>query len=438
MIPRYSREKMAGIWTDKSRFDIWFEIELAALEAMAAEGIVPAAAWEQVRSEAVEVRIDPERILEIEARTRHDVVAFIWHIGEQMGEGRRWLHFGMTSSDVLDTCYAIQICRCADILLDDLEQLAAALKERALEHKQTLMIGRSHGIHAEPITLGLKLAIWYDETRRNIERLRAARKSMAVGKLSGAVGTFAHLPPQVEARVCAKLGLDPAPASNQIVQRDRHAQFFTTLAVIGGTMEKIATEIRHLQRTEVYEAEEPFAVGQTGSSAMPHKRNPIRSENLCGIARLMRSYAMAALENQALWHERDISHSSVERMIGPDATVTLDFGLDRLARLIRGWVIYPERMKRNLALMGGLEASQSLLLMLAQKGLPRDEAYKLVQRNAMQVWEQGADFKKTLLADAELIGHIGVEAIEQALDIGRHTRYVDEIFARVFGAQEAD
>jgi len=434
LIPRYTRPEIAAIWEPKARYGIWLEIELAAMQAMSDLEIIPREAWAEIESEAGSVEIDPERIEQIEERTRHDVVAFIWHISEQLkGEGKRWLHYGMTSSDVLDACYALQICRSADILIRDVEDLAGAVRDRAMEHRNTVMIGRSHGIHAEPITLGLKLAIWYDEMQRNLSRLRKAREDMAVGKLSGAVGTFAHLPPDVESRVCAKLGLKPAPASSQVVQRDRHAAFFCTLAVIGGSVEKMAVEIRHLQRTEVYEAEEPFTEGQTGSSAMPHKRNPIRSENLTGMSRLLRSYAMAALENQALWHERDISHSSVERVIGPDACIVLDFALARLTRLIKGWVIYPENMRRNLAKMGGLEASQSLLLALAQKGLSREEAYKLVQRNAMKVWEQGEDFQAALLSDEELTGYLSDDEIKRAFSIEPHIAHVDEIFKRVFG-----
>jgi adenylosuccinate lyase len=430
MIARYTREKMAAIWSDRNRYATWLKVEIAALEAMAAEGLVPAEAVEQVKAKA---DFDPRRIEEIEAVTRHDVIAFLTNVAEYVGEPSRWVHHGMTSSDVLDTAYNLQLVQAADLLLADLDALLAVLKRRAFEFKDTVQIGRSHGIHAEPITFGLKLAIWYDEMRRNRKRLIAARDDVRVGKLSGAVGTFAHLPPSVEERAMDALGLAPAPASSQIVQRDRHAAFFTALAVLGGTLEKIALEIRHLQRTEVYEAEEFFHAGQKGSSAMPHKRNPVLSENVCGLMRLLRGYAVAALEDQALWHERDISHSSTERVIGPDATIVADFALARLTGLLDKLLVYPENMKKNLALTGGLYASQTLLLELAKRGVSREDAYRLVQRNAMKVWEQGADFLTTLLADAELMAHLDEPTVRNAMDIKHQLRHVDYIFQRVFG-----
>jgi adenylosuccinate lyase len=365
--------------------------------------------------------------------TRHDVIAFLTNVAEHVGEPSRWVHLGMTSSDVLDTAYNLQLVQAAGILLEDIDELLAVLKRRAFEFKDTAQIGRSHGIHAEPITFGLKLAIWYDEMRRNHARLVAARESVRVGKISGAVGTFAHLPPSIEENALASLGLVPAPASSQIVQRDRHAAFFTTLAVLGGTLEKIALEIRHLQRTEVYEAEEYFHQGQKGSSAMPHKRNPVLSENVCGLMRLLRGYALAALEDQALWHERDISHSSTERVIGPDATIVADFALSRLTGLLDKLLVYPEHMQKNLAVTGGLYASQTLLLELARRGVSREDAYRLVQRNAMKVWEQGADFLAVLLADAELMSHLDEQTVRNAMDIKHQLRHIDHIFKRVFG-----
>jgi len=430
MIPRYTRAKMAAIWSDRNRYQCWLNVEIAALEAMVNEGLAPAEALAEVQAKAA---FDPERIEEIESVTRHDVIAFLTNVAEHVGPAARFLHLGMTSSDVLDTAYNLQLTQAADILLEDLDELLAVLKRRAFEHKDTVQMGRSHGIHAEPITFGLKLAIWYDEMRRNRARLEAAREGVRVGKISGAVGTFAHLPLRVEERTLATLGLAPAPASSQIVQRDRHAAYFTTLAVLAGSMEKIATEIRHLQRTEVYEAEEFFHKGQKGSSAMPHKRNPVLTENICGQCRLLRSYAVAALEDQTLWHERDISHSAVERVIGPDATVTADFTLARLTGVLDKLLVYPDNMRKNLERTGGLYASQSLLLALVQAGLTREDAYRIVQRNAMKVWEQGADFLTTLLADAELLKHVDEQTIRRALDVSHQLRHVDDIFRRVFG-----
>jgi adenylosuccinate lyase len=421
---------MAAIWSDQNRYQCWLNVELAALEAMAAHGLVPAEAVAEAKAKA---KFDPEQIEKIEAVTRHDVIAFLTNVAEHVGPASRYIHLGMTSSDVLDTAYNMQLVQSADLLLADLDKLLATLKRRAFEHKDTVQMGRSHGVHAEPITFGLKLAIWWDEMRRNRVRLVAAREDVRVGKISGAVGTFAHLPPSVEEQALAALEMQPAPASSQIVQRDRHAAFFTTLAVLAGSMEKIAVEIRHLQRTEVYEAEEFFHKGQKGSSAMPHKRNPVLSENVAGLCRLLRSYAIAALENQALWHERDISHSSAERVIGPDATIVADFALARIEGLLDKLLVYPENMLKNLNLTSGLYASQTLLLDLVQAGLTREDAYKIVQRCAMPVWEQGKDFLATLLADEELRKYVDEKTIRDALDVKRQLRHVDYIFKRVFG-----
>ena len=423
---------MGALWTDQHKYATWLRVELAAAQAMAEQGIVPAEAVEVLLAKA---DFTVERINEIEQVTRHDVNAFLDCVAEHAGPESRWLHLGMTSSDVLDTAFAIQLTEAADMLIEDVDALLVAIKPRALEHKDTVMIGRSHGIHAEPITFGLVLAIWYDEMKRNRARLVAARESVAVGKLSGAVGTFAHLPPAVEERTMAILGLAHAPASNQVVQRDRHAQFFTTLAILGGTMDKIGVEIRHMQRTEVLEAEEFFSEGQKGSSAMPHKRNPILSENICGGARIFRANALAALENQPLWHERDISHSSVERIIGPDSTILADFLLARLTRLIERLLVYPQNMLKNLDITRGLYASQALLLALVRTGMTRQEAYRMVQRNAMKVWEEGADFLETLLADEQLVASLGEPAIRESLDEHQQLRHVDAIFERVFGKE---
>lgn len=432
MIPRYSRPEMAEIWSPRTKFRIWFEIEAHALDAMAELGIVPPEAARAVWK-AKDVEFDIDRIDEIEAETRHDVIAFLTHLAEIVGpEEARFVHQGMTSSDVLDTCFNVQLVRAADLLIADLEALLAALKRRACEHKYTLRIGRSHGIHAEPTTMGLTFARFYAEMDRNLSRLRDARAEVATGAISGAVGTFANIDPRIEEHVCARLGLVPEPISTQIIPRDRHAAYFCALAVVASSIENIAVEIRHMQRTEVLEAEEYFAKGQKGSSAMPHKRNPVLSENLTGLARLVRSMAIPALENVALWHERDISHSSVERNIGPDATVTLDFALARLTGLIDKLVIHPENMARNLNLLGGLTMSQRVLLALTQAGVSREDAYRLVQRNAMKVWEEGKDFKAELLSDPEVRAALSAEEIEEKFDMGYHIKYVDTIFERVF------
>jgi adenylosuccinate lyase len=430
MIPRYSRPEMAEIWSPESRFRIWQEIETLAAEAMAELGVVPRAAAEAVRARG---GFDIARIDAVEREVKHDVIAFLTSLAEHVGPEARFVHQGMTSSDVLDTCFNLQLVRAADLLIADIDALLAALKRRALEHKHSLTIGRSHGIHAEPTTFGLKLAYAYAEFARGRERMARARAEVATCKISGAVGTFANVDPRVEAHVAAKLGLTPEPVSTQIAPRDRHAAYFATLAVIASSVERLAVEIRHLQRTEVGEAEEFFSQGQKGSSAMPHKRNPVLTENLTGLARMVRAYALPAMENVALWHERDISHSSVERMIGPDATVTLDFALARLAGVVDKLVVYPERMLANLNKSGGIVHSQRVLLALTQAGLSREDAYRLVQRHAMHSWEGGGDFKALLQADPEIGRALAPEQIEALFDLGYHTKHVDAIFARVFG-----
>ena len=433
MIPRYSRPEMVAIWSPETRFRIWFEIEAHACDAMAQLGVIPQANADAVWT-AAKADFNVARIDEIEAVTKHDVIAFLTHLGEIIGPDQaRFVHQGMTSSDVLDTCFNIQLVRAADLLIADLDMLLAALKRRALEHKFTVCIGRSHGIHAEPVTFGLKMAQAYAEMDRARSRMIAARAEVATGAVSGAVGTFANIDPRVEEHVCAKLGLTPEPVSTQVIPRDRHAMFFATLGVIASSLERIATEIRHLQRTEVLEVEEYFSPGQKGSSAMPHKRNPVLTENLTGLARLVRGMAMPAMENVALWHERDISHSSVERNIGPDATVTLDFALARLTSVIDKLLVYPDNMERNMNKFRGLVHSQRVLLALTQKGVSREDSYRLVQRNAMRVWEQGADFMTELKADPEVRAAMTEAEIESNFDIGYHTKHVDTIFARVFG-----
>ena len=433
MIPRYSRPEMTAIWSPETRFRIWFEIEAHAATAMAELGIIPkeaaAAIWD--KGGAAEFNIG--RIDEIEAITKHDVIAFLTHLAEFVGPDARFVHQGMTSSDVLDTCLNIQLTRAADLLLADLDRLLAALKTRAQEHKLTVTIGRSHGIHAEPTTFGIKLAQAYAEFQRNKARLEAARKEVATCAISGAIGTFANTDPRVEEYVADAMGLEPEPVSTQVIPRDRHAMFFATLAVIASSVERLATEIRHLQRTEVLEAEEYFAPGQKGSSAMPHKRNPVLTENLTGLARMVRAYAMPAMENVALWHERDISHSSVERMIGPDATVTLDFALNRLAGVIEKLVVYPDRMRANLERLSGLHNSQRVLLALTQKGVSREDAYLFVQRNAMKTWNEGADFLTELKSDDEVTKHLSEAELDEMFDIAYHLKHADTIFSRVFG-----
>jgi adenylosuccinate lyase len=433
MIPRYSRAEMVAIWSPEARFKIWFEIEAHACDAQAALGVIPRANAEAVWR-AKDVTFDVGRIDEIEAVTKHDVIAFLTHLAEHVGaEDARFVHQGMTSSDVLDTTLNIQLVRAADLLLNALDRVLAALKARAFEHKDTLRIGRSHGIHAEPTTMGLTFARFYAEMARNRDRLVNARREVSTGAISGAVGTFANIDPAVEDHVCKMLGLTPEPISTQVIPRDRHAMFFATLGVIASSIENAAIEIRHMQRTEVLEAEEFFSPGQKGSSAMPHKRNPVLTENLTGLARLVRMAVVPALENVALWHERDISHSSVERAIGPDATITLDFALHRLAGVVEKLVIYPENMLKNMNKFNGLIMSQRVLLALTQAGVSREDSYRLVQRNAMKVWEQGADFKTELLADPDVTAALSPAEIEEKFDLRYHTRHVDTIFARVFG-----
>lgn len=433
MIPRYSRPDMVQIWSPETKFRIWYEIEAHACDAMADMGTIPKENAEAVWK-ANEVEFDVARIDEIEAVTKHDVIAFLTHLAEHIGsEEARFVHQGMTSSDVLDTCFNVQLVRAADILIADVDALLIALKRRAFEHKDTVRIGRSHGIHAEPTTLGLTFARFYAEMDRNRQRLMAARSEIATGAISGAVGTFANIDPRVEEHVCAQLGLTPEPISTQVIPRDRHAAFFSALGVAASSLENIATEIRHMQRTEVLEAEEFFSKGQKGSSAMPHKRNPVLTENLTGLARLVRMAVVPALENVALWHERDISHSSVERNIGPDATITLDFALARMTQVIEKLVVYPENMLKNLHKFKGLVMSQRVLLALTQSGLSREDSYRLVQRNAMKVWEQDKDFKTELLGDADVTAVLSAEEIEEKFDLGYHTKHVDTIFSRVFG-----
>ncbi len=432
MIPRYSRPEMVAIWSPETKFRIWYEIEAHACDAQAALGVIPKENAEAVWK-AKDVPFDVARIDEIEAVTRHDVIAFLTHLAEIIGnEQARFVHQGMTSSDVLDTCFNVQLVRASDILVKDLQALLEALKRRAYEHKDTVRIGRSHGIHAEPTTMGLTFARFYAEMDRNLTRLKNARQEIATGAISGAVGTFANIDPAVEEHVCKQLGLEPEPISTQVIPRDRHAMFFATLGVIASSIENIAIEIRHMQRTEVLEAEEFFSRGQKGSSAMPHKRNPVLSENLTGLARIVRSAVIPALENVALWHERDISHSSVERMIGPDATITLDFALARLTGLVDKLVIYPDNMLANMNRFRGLIHSQRVLLALTQAGVSREDAYRMVQRNAMKVWEEGKDFRAELLADPEVTAALTPGEIDEKFDLAYHTKHVDRIFERVF------
>jgi adenylosuccinate lyase len=434
MIPRYSRPDMVALWSPETKFNIWFEIEAHACDAQAALGVIPKANAEAVWR-AKDATFDVARIDEIEAVTKHDVIAFLTHLAEIVGaDAARFVHQGMTSSDVLDTTFNVQLMRATDILLAGVDRVLAALKARAYEHKMTVRIGRSHGIHAEPTTMGLTFARFYAEMARGRARLVNARAEIATGAISGAIGTFANIDPSVEEHVCAMMGLTPEPISTQVIPRDRHAMFFATLGVIASSIENCATEIRHMQRTEVLEAEEFFSPGQKGSSAMPHKRNPVLTENLTGLARLVRSAVTPALENVTLWHERDISHSSVERAIGPDATITLDFALHRLAGVVEKLVIYPETMMKNINKFNGLIHSQRVLLALTQKGVSREDSYRLVQRNAMKVWEQGADFRAELKADPEVRAALSAAEIDEKFDLGYHTKHVDTIFARVFGA----
>jgi adenylosuccinate lyase len=421
---------MGRIWETENRFAKWLDVEIAACEAMAEHGLIPKRAVRNIKKKA---RFDVDRILEIEEKTKHDVIAFLTNVEEYVGPDSRFIHMGLTSSDILDTSFALLLKEAMALIIADAKAFMTVLKERAFEHKNTVMIGRSHGIHAEPITFGLKLAVWYAEMNRNLKRLEAALDTISYGKLSGAVGTFANVSPEVEASACRKLGLKPAEISTQILQRDRHAEYFAALAILAGTLEKIAVEIRHLQRTEVLEAEEPFEKGQKGSSAMPHKKNPIGCENIAGLARLVRSNAIAAMENMALWHERDISHSSVERIIGPDSTILIDYMLHRLSRIIKNLVVYPGHMIENLNKMKGLIYSQQVLLKLADLGLERQEAYELVQRNALKVWDTGRDFQSLLLEDEEIRKHLSKTDIEEIFSLNYHLKHVEEIFHRVFG-----
>jgi len=433
MIPRYTRPEMASIWEPQTRFKIWFEIEAHAADAMAELGVIPKDAAKTIWANARDAVFDVSRIDEIERETKHDVIAFLTHLAEIVGPEARFVHQGMTSSDVLDTCLNVQLVRAADLLIADVDKVRAALKKRAFEHKMTPTIGRSHGIHAEPVTFGLKLAYAYAEFSRARERLVAARHEVATCAISGAVGTFAQIDPRVEEHVAKALGLTPEPISTQVIPRDRHAMYFATLGVVASSVERLATEIRHLQRTEVLEAEEYFSEGQKGSSAMPHKRNPVLTENLSGLSRMVRAYVTPALENVVLWHERDISHSSAERMFAPDATVTLDFALNRLAGVIEKLLVYPQNMQKNLDRLGGLVHSQRVLLALTQKGASREEAYRLVQRNAMPVWRGEGDFQTLLKNDSDVKRYLTDADIAEKFDLGYHLKHVDTIFKRVFG-----
>src|SRR5436190_9409450 len=429
MIPRYTRPQMGRIWEDKNKYQRWLDVELAVVETLADGGIIPKDAAAEIKARAA---FSVERINEIEAEVKHDVIAFTQSVAEYVGPASRYFHFGLTSSDVLDTAMALQVAEASTIILEDIQRLLDVLKKRAQEFKTTVIVGRTHGIHAEPTTFGLKLALLYDEVRRQQARFAEAAETMRVGKLSGAVGTFAHLSPDVEEKVMAILRLKPAPASSQVIQRDRHAHYITSLALIGATLEKIAVEVRHLQRTEVREAEEYFSATQTGSSAMPHKRNPITSEQIAGLARILRSNAIAAMENVALWHERDISHSSVERVIFPDSTILTDYLLDKTASLVERLVVYPERMAANLELTHGLVYSGELLLELVAKGITREAAYKMVQRNAMRVWDEGGNFKEKVLSDPDIVKVCSAKDIEKVFESSRLLKNVDRIFERVF------
>ena len=429
MIPRYTRPEMGRIWSEENGFQKWLDVEILAAEGLSKLGKVPRAAIARIRKKA---RFDVKRIREIEAEVKHEIIAFLSSVAESIGDDARYLHVGMTSSDVMDTGLAIQFKEASAILERDIEDLLQVLRRQAHKYKRTVMIGRTHGVHAEPITFGLKLALWYQEMERNLGRFQKAVDEIAVGQISGAVGTFAQISPKVEAYVCKKSGLKPAPVSNQIIQRDRHAYYFATLAIIAGSLEKFAVEIRHLQRTEVQEAEEPFTAGQKGSSAMPHKRNPILSENVSGMARLMRSYALAAMENVPLWHERDISHSSVERVIAPDATIALDFMLRRMIYVLGNLCVYPENMKRNLEKSGGTVFSEKILLALVAKGIARDDAYRMVQKHALKVGREGGNLKRELITDPEIRRHLSAEEIDAGWGVEHHLANLDFIFRRVF------
>jgi len=429
MIPRYTHPEMGRIWSDQRRYETWLLVETAAAEAMAAAGIIPPEAARDIRERG---GFDVARIEEIEQTTQHDVIAFTTAVAEKVGPSARWLHFGMTSSDVIDTAQALQMREACDVILKDLDALSDAIRDRAIEHRRTPMIGRTHGVHAEPMTFGLKLALWYAQAQRDIERVRRARTAVNVGKLSGAVGTFAHLPPSIEEEVCRRLQLEPAKVSSQVIQRDRHAELISALAIAAASLETFALEIRGLQKTEIGEVEEPFAKGQKGSSAMPHKRNPIGCEQICGLARLLRANAHASLENIALWHERDISHSSVERVILPDSFIALDHMLRRFTKIVRGMIVHPERMRENLNRSRGVVFSGTVLLELARKGVSREHAYEWVQRNAMRAFDDGREFKTLLLADPDVGGVLTPADIDRAFDVDEQLKYVDQIFDRVF------
>lgn len=435
MIPRYSRDEMASIWGPENRYQKWLDVELLACEALANMGKIPIQSFHTITEKA---GFDVARIEEIEKTVKHDVIAFLTSVSEHVGEDARFIHMGLTSSDILDTSLAVLLREASELLIHDVDKLLVVLQKKAFQYKDTLMIGRSHGIHAEPITFGLKMALWYQEMERNRERLVRAQETISYGKIAGAVGTFSFIDPLVEEYVCGRLGLKPAPVSTQIVQRDRHAEFFSTLAIIASSIDKFATEIRHLQRTEVREAEEYFSPGQKGSSAMPHKRNPVLSENLSGLARLMRSYAMASFEDVALWHERDISHSSVERVIAPDATILLDFMLNRFAGMVDNLTVYPEKMMANLNMTKGLVFSQMVLLKMIEKGITRENAYAIVQRNAMKSWMEGIEFKKLLLEDSEVMSYVTPEDIESTFKVENFLKHVNYIFTRVFGGDNEE
>jgi len=432
VIPRYARDEMAAIWSEENKFATWLTIELLACEQLSRLGKIPASSLASITEKA---SFSIDRIQEIEKTVKHDVIAFLTAVSEAVGDDARYIHMGLTSSDILDTSLAVLLDRAASLLLEDVDRLLTVLEKRAFEHKTTPMMGRSHGIHAEPVTFGVKMALWYDEMVRNRERLERARDRIAYGKLSGAVGTFSFIDPSVEQYVCEKLGLKPAPVSTQVIQRDRHAEFFATLAIIAASLEKFAVEIRHLQRTEVREAEEYFSAGQKGSSAMPHKRNPVLSENITGLSRLMRSYAVSAIENVALWHERDISHSSVERVIAPDATILLDFMLHRFTGVMENLVVYEDRMSVNIGLTNGVIFSQFVLLKLVESGLSRENAYELVQRNAMKSWENNLSFRQLLLEDGDVMAYVKVSDIEATFDVNLFLGHIDYIFTRVFGGE---
>lgn len=429
MIERYTRKEMAKIWSPEEKFKIWLKIEILVCEVWNKLGFIPDDAMRDIKDKA---SFDIARIDELEKTLKHDVIAFLTAVSERVGKSSRYIHFGMTSSDILDTSFAVQLSSAASMIIEDINELLSVLKKLAYKYKDTPMIGRTHGVHAEPITFGLKVAIWYEEFKRNLERMKTAKETISYGKISGAVGTFSTLMPEIENYVCEKLGLKPEPCSNQIVQRDRHAHFFTTLAIIASSVEKIALEVRHLQRTEVLEAEEPFTKGQKGSSAMPHKRNPILSENLCGLARLVRGYAFSSLENVALWHERDISHSSVERVIGPDATILMDFMLKRLTSLLSGLEVYPENMKKNLNITKGLIFSEKVLLELVKKGLTREDSYMLVQKNAMRAKQEKSDFQELLKKDKEINKFLSPKEIDRCFELRHYLSNIDKIFKRVF------